>query len=85
MKPIKKFQIGKKGLTSEFVEQVRKTFEKSDLIKIELLKSATRKKEEADTIGNDLVDKLGDKFTCKRVGYTLTIRKWRKARSTLVH
>jgi len=78
MKQIKRFQIGKKGLTHEFVEQMRRTFEKDELIKIDLLKSATRDKEEADKIGSDLVEKLGNKFTFKRIGYTLIIRRWRK-------
>jgi|APSaa5957512622_1039677.scaffolds.fasta_scaffold43322_4 RNA-binding protein YhbY len=79
MKPIKKFQIGKKGLTTEFVEQMQKTFEKSEMVKIDLLQSSTRDKAEADKLGEDLINKLGNKFTFKRIGYTLVVRRWRKA------
>ena len=80
MKPIRKLQMGKNGLSSEFVEQVRTFFEKSELIKIDLLKSACRDKEKARKMGEELVSALGDKFTYKLIGYVLSVRKWRKMR-----
>jgi RNA-binding protein YhbY len=80
MKPIKKFQIGKKGLTQEFVEQLKKAFGDSstESIKISLLKSSTRDKKQAQNIGQELVDGLGKNFTFKLIGYTLGVHKWRK-------
>ena len=82
MKEIKKFQIGKKGLTEEFVGQLNHYFEKShaEVIKVEILKSCCRDKKDAEKIGDELVEKLGKNFTYKLVGYVLTVRKWRKAR-----
>ena len=78
MRPIKKLQIGKNGLSPEFVEQVKHIFEKETLIKISILKSACRDKKEAEKIGDDLVEALGKKYDYKLVGYVLTVIKYRK-------
>ena len=82
MKQIKKFQIGKNGLTEGFVELLKNYFEKSDsdLIKVEILKSCCRDKAQAKEIGEKLLEGLGKKFTYKLVGYVLAVKKWRKAR-----
>ena len=80
MKQIKRFNIGKKGLTDGFVGQIRKCFEHEEAVRISILKSACRDKEEADKIGKDLVEKLGKNYTYKLIGYVLSVRKWRKMR-----
>jgi len=75
-----KLQIGKKGLTQNFIEQVRNIFDKTKtkFLKISLLKSARKDKEDAKDIGEGLVRALGQDFTYKLIGYTLSLRKWRK-------
>ena len=80
MKQIKKFQIGKKGLTDEFVAQLKHFFEKShsEIIKIEILKSCCRDKKQAEQIGEELTEKLGKNFAYKLIGYVLTVRRFRK-------
>ncbi|NPE26943.1 hypothetical protein HNV12_02990 [Methanococcoides sp. SA1] len=78
MKPIKQLQIGKNGLSDAFVEQVRGIFETEKMVKISILQSACRDKDEAKRIGEELVGKLGTKFGFKLVGYVLTVTKFRK-------
>ncbi len=78
MKAIKKLQIGKNGLTPEFIEQVKSVFENGKLVKISILKSACRDKKDAEKIGKELVSELGPKYGYKLVGYVLTIIKYRK-------
>ena len=78
MKAIKKLQIGKKGLTPEFIEQVKSVFENGKLVKISILKSACRDKKDAEKIGKELIAELGPKYGYKLVGYVLTIIKYRK-------
>jgi RNA-binding protein YhbY len=78
VKQIKKMQIGKKGLTQEFIEQVRGIFKNEDFIKIDILKSACRDKKDAEKIGQELVETLGKNYTYKLVGYVLSVKKWRK-------
>jgi RNA-binding protein YhbY len=78
MKPMRQLQMGKAGLSDAFVEQVRSVFENETLVKISILKSACRDKDDAKRIGEELVDKLGTKFGFKLVGYVLTVIKFRK-------
>lgn len=78
MKPIKRLQIGKRGLNEAFVEQVRDLFKDEEIIKISILKSACRNKPGAVKIAEELVDALGKNFVYRIVGYVLTVRKFRK-------
>ena len=78
MKPIKQLQLGKAGLSNAFVEQVQSIFKNEKTLKISILKSACRDKNDAKRIGEELVERLGTKFGFKLVGYVLTIIKYRK-------
>ncbi|MCR4284569.1 MAG: YhbY family RNA-binding protein [archaeon] len=78
MKQIKRLQIGKKGLTQEFIEQVNTMFKHEKVIKISILKSACRDKKEAEGIAKEIVNALGKRFDYKLVGYVLTIIRFRK-------
>ena len=78
MRPIKRLQLGKNGLTPAFIEQVKALFEGETLIKITILKSACRDKKDAEKIADELVDALGKKYDYKLVGYVLTVVKYRK-------
>jgi len=77
-----KYNIGKSGLTKDFIENLEKTFKKNDLVKISVLKTATRDRDEikkiAETICTELNKKLKKRFTAKIVGFTIIIKKWRK-------
>lgn len=78
MKPIRQLQMGKAGLSKAFVEQVSRIFETETMIKISILKSCCRDKNDAKKIGEELVEKLGPKFGFKLIGYVLTVTKFRK-------
>jgi len=75
---IKKIQMGKNGLTDEFMNQIKTLFEKERMIKVILLKSACRDKKMAEEISNKIIESLGPKYRTKIVGYVLTISKFRK-------
>jgi len=78
-------QMGKNGLTQNFIDNLEKTFKKHELVKISVLKSACRNREELKSrsleLCSELKKRLNKKFTCKIVGYTLNIKKWRKLNS----
>jgi len=78
MRQTKRLQIGKKGLSQEFINQVKSVFKKEKIIKISILKSACRNREEAEKIGEEIVSQLGKNYIYKRIGYVLTIKKFRK-------
>lgn len=78
MKPVKKLQIGKNGLSPEFINQVKSFFENERMIKIDILRSACRDKAEAKQIAENLIQELGPKYDYKLVGYVITVAKYRK-------
>lgn len=71
-------QIGKNGLTAGFFEALKNAFNIHKDVKISVLKSATRSKQEVEKIANQILNALGKKFTYKIVGHTIFIKKWRK-------
>jgi len=78
MKQIKRIQLGKKGLTEEFINQARDLFKNEEIIKISILKSACRNKNDAEKLADNLMESLGKNFDYRLVGYVLTVRKFRK-------
>lgn len=76
-----KLQLGKKGLTDEFILNLKKIFEEAESIRISLLKTATRDKNEMESWARKMTSELGNKFTYNLVGYTIILRKWRKSRT----
>ncbi|MFA5060939.1 MAG: YhbY family RNA-binding protein [Candidatus Pacearchaeota archaeon] len=78
MKQIKKLQLGKKGPSPEFIEQLKNILKNEKIIKVSILKSACRNIEEAEKIGEKIVEGLGKNFIYRRIGYVLTIKKLKK-------
>jgi RNA-binding protein YhbY len=75
-----KLNLGKKGLTPEFIGNMKQLFVNGDHIRVTMLKSSTRDKAEAKKWAEEILASLGKNYTCKVIGYTLVLRKWRKAR-----
>lgn len=75
-----KLQLGKKGLTKEFIGTIRNSFKITENIRINILKHATRDKAELKQWADEILKALGRNYTCKTIGYTIVLRKWRKAR-----
>lgn len=75
---ITEIQIGKNGLTDGIIERLKNDFKTHELVKIHILKSAGHEKGKVKEINNNLLDKLGSKYTGRIVGFTLIVRKWRK-------
>ena len=76
-------QLGKKGLTKEFLEDLKNRFEKPSTknIKISVLASARESKEDVKKYSEEVKKSLGDKFTTRVLGFSIFIKKWRKAMS----
>lgn len=75
-------QLGKNGLTKGFLENLKKRFEirKIENIKIIVLKSARENKKDIKKYAKEIIDFLGNKFTFRVIGFSIFIKKWRKAR-----
>ena len=75
-----KTQLGKNGLTEGFIESLKNSFKTYETARISILKSATRSREESEKIAEDICKALGKNYTCKIIGFTILVRKWRKPR-----
>ena len=78
--PIIKIQLGKKGLTENFISTLSSAFKTHEVVKI----AVHQHKEETTQMAEEIVNKLGNKYTYKIIGFTIIIRKWRKARKALL-
>ncbi|MAG02580.1 hypothetical protein CMI42_04545 [Candidatus Pacearchaeota archaeon] len=75
-------QIGKRGLTEEFLEDIRNRFDNSKIknIKVSVLKSAREDREDVKKYSKEIIDFLGKKFTSRILGFSIFIKKWRRER-----
>jgi len=75
-------QLGKNGLTKEFMEEIKKRFESREVknIKISVLKSARENKADVKKYAEEIVSFLGKKFTYRVMGFSIFLKKWRKER-----
>lgn len=75
-------QLGKNGLTKTMLEEIKKRFEKrqNENMKIHVLKAAREKREDMKKYAEGIQNYLGDKYTCRVIGFSIFIKKWRKAR-----
>jgi len=71
-------QMGKNGITDNFISSLKNSFRKHDNVKISVLKSCCRDKKELKKVSEEILDKLGKNYTAKTIGYTIAIKKWRK-------
>ena len=81
MTGVKHFQLGKNGITENFVETMKTYFKKNENAKISVLKSATRSREEIKKLEKELLDQLGRSYTARVIGFTIVLKKWRKPRN----
>ncbi len=77
-------QLGKQGVTDNFIITLRSMFKNHRNVKVSVLKSARPAgKEGRDKVieyKDKVLDGLGVKYTAKIIGFTITIKKWRKAK-----
>ena len=81
MAPVGYLQLGKSGLTSNFIETLKTRFEKHRTIKVSVLKSAGREKKQVKEYSEKILKELGEKFTSRILGFTIILKKWRKAKT----
>jgi len=71
-------QLGKNGLTDGFAETVKNHFKNHRIVKVSVLKSSCRNKEELKKIEERLLTFLGKNYKAKSIGYVITLKKYRR-------
>jgi RNA-binding protein YhbY len=76
-------QLGKNGLTPEFLKDIELRLDKyrNATLRIRVLNSARESKQDVKKYADEIIAKLGDKYTYKTMGFRIMLRKWRKART----
>ena len=72
-------QLGKQGITENFISTLEKHFKNHENVKICILKSAGHEKGKAKKYSEEILEKLGNKYTARIIGFTIFVKKWRKA------
>lgn len=80
MPVIRQIQLGKNGISENFINSLKNQFNDCNNVKVSVLHSCCRNKEELKKISEEILDKLGNNFTARTIGYTIVLKKWRKAR-----
>ncbi len=75
---IKELQLGKKGITQNFIETLKTYFSDVRTVKISVLPSARESKEDIKKYANEILTFLGPNYTARCIGFTISIKKWRK-------
>jgi len=73
-------QIGKNGLTSGIIEVIKNAFKTREDVKVVILKAAGHDRQKKKEMAEQIQTELGKKYTYKIVGFTIFLKKWRKAR-----
>ena len=71
------FQIGKNGLTPGFSELVDNAFKNHNIVRISVLPSATRDRDELKTLTDKLQKSLKTPTRTKLIGFTIILKKSR--------
>ncbi|MEM4270802.1 MAG: hypothetical protein QXO70_01760, partial [Candidatus Pacearchaeota archaeon] len=62
-----------------FLETLKNAFKDRENVKVVLLKSTHHTKEKTKEIAEKIVVGLGKNYTYKIIGFTINLKKWRKA------
>ncbi len=70
-------QLGKNGLTQNFLEEIKKRFEnkKLKMIKISVLRSARESKADVEKYSKQVQEFLGSKYRTRTLGFSIFIKK----------
>jgi len=84
MRTVGEIQLGKNGITENFIETLNKYFKNHGNVRISVLKSAfpenieKGKKNIVKKYSDEILERLGNKYTSRVIGFTIVVKKWRK-------
>jgi RNA-binding protein YhbY len=78
MPTLRQMQLGKNGLTENFICNLKHHFDSTKNVKISVLKSCCRDREEIKELNEKIIQQLGNHYTSRIIGYTIVVKKWRR-------
>ncbi len=71
-------QLGKMGITENFISTLKSHFKKHGNVRISVLKSAGHDKSKVKEYFEEILKKLGKNYTAKIIGFKIILKKWRR-------
>ncbi len=68
-------QLGKQGVTENFIRTLEHHFKNHRQVKISVLKNARENKDDVKNYAGEIVKKLGLRYSCKNIGFTIIVKK----------
>jgi RNA-binding protein YhbY len=72
------FQLGKQGISTNFIKTLKIAFTTHKNVRVCVLKSGGREKQKIKEYREKILEDLGKNFTARIVGFTIFVKKWRK-------
>ncbi len=72
-------QLGKNGITENFIETINHHFKNHQNVRVSVLKSAGHEKSKVKGYAEQILEKLGKNYTAKTIGFTIFVKKWKRA------
>ncbi len=73
-------QLGKNGITDNFISTLKSNFQKHENVRISVLKSAGHERNKVKEYSDEILDKLGNNYTSRIIGFKIVLKKWRRAK-----
>ena len=77
---IREVQLGKNGVTENFLGMLHVHFSTCRTVKVTVLKSARETRDDLKKISEELLKHLGANYTAKIVGFKIILKKWRQSK-----
>ncbi|MFH1801259.1 MAG: YhbY family RNA-binding protein [archaeon] len=74
-KKVSHMQLGKNGITENFLSTLKSHFDRHKTVRISVLRSACRDRDELKKISQKILEKLGENFSARIIGFVVIIRK----------
>jgi RNA-binding protein YhbY len=78
--PVGKIQIGKNGLSDNFISTLKTQFKNHANVKISVLKSAREDKKQTKIYAEEILKKLGSNFSMRVIGHTIAVKRLRRGK-----
>jgi len=76
--PYTEIQLGKLGITENFISTLQSHFKKHGNVRVSVLKSAGHNKEKVKEYAEQILQKLGKTYSSKIIGFKIILKKWRR-------
>ena len=78
MPPVRQIQLGKNGVTDNFIESLKHQFNDCKNVKVSVLASARKSKDDVKKYSDEIIEKLGKNYTARVIGFTIVLKRWRQ-------